>query len=386
MRKSQRILIVEDMAFTRTVIRQILESKGYCNVISASNIAHALELTFSQKPHLVILDLIMPDGTGIDYCQRLKDEGYPEIPILLLSATTKTKDIAEAFAAGATDYIRKPIQPDELIGRLEFHIERRSMKQRLEKFDRRLVSELEVARKMQGGLMPSSAMIEEVSRRYQIDIAGVNDASEELGGDFWGLHPLSDDLCAISIVDFSGKGIVAALNVFRMHTLLLRRNIFADSPATTLKNINSYLHPLLDAGQFATMQIIYYDRRQKAVTIASAGAPKPVVMAADNPCQLIDIKGVPVGVRAGVYYEECRYEVSKGLSLLCYSDALIESHLKKKKPISEEQLVDLMSDYSGLSSEEIVRNLYDKLIEEHGGRKFRDDLTIIAFQVAESDS
>ena len=104
------ILVVDDDALTRIHLRELLEYAGY-QVVEASDGEQAL-VTYNQvKPELVLLDALMPKMDGLTCCERLqKLPGGADTPVLIVTAMYDEKSVEKAFAAGATDYITKPIQ------------------------------------------------------------------------------------------------------------------------------------------------------------------------------------------------------------------------------------------------------------------------------------
>jgi two-component system alkaline phosphatase synthesis response regulator PhoP len=121
---AQKILIVDDDPDLVEAVSIILESKGYA-VAAAYGGVEGLEKVKTEKPDLIVLDVMMPDKDGYEVCKELKgDEKYRSIPILLLTAvvskisTTKyTQQMG--MQTEADDYVDKPVEPDELVRRIE---------------------------------------------------------------------------------------------------------------------------------------------------------------------------------------------------------------------------------------------------------------------------
>lgn len=110
-----RVLIVEDEGNIRHFIKTILITNGY-QAVEAGGISEA-EMTFvSHSPDAVILDLGLPDGDGMDFLKKIRQEF--STPIIVLSARTDEKDKVEALDAGANDYITKPFGTEELLARV----------------------------------------------------------------------------------------------------------------------------------------------------------------------------------------------------------------------------------------------------------------------------
>lgn len=116
---SAKVLIVDDEIDSLKLIGLLLESKGY-QILAAQNGERAIEKALQESPDLVILDVMMPGMSGYEVCRRLRtDPRTATIPVLMFTAKTQVMDKVIGFEAGADEYLTKPIQPAELIDRVE---------------------------------------------------------------------------------------------------------------------------------------------------------------------------------------------------------------------------------------------------------------------------
>jgi two-component system response regulator RegX3 len=109
------ILIVEDEESYQDALNVGLSVEGFV-VVGATNIAEARTLLATSKPDLVLLDVMLPDGSGIDYCRELHDTTH--IPVIMVSARTSEVDIVLGLEIGAADYVTKPYRLRELVARI----------------------------------------------------------------------------------------------------------------------------------------------------------------------------------------------------------------------------------------------------------------------------
>ena len=115
----KKILIVEDEADMQYALTLLLEGSGYA-VISASDGKQGLDKARSEKPDLIILDLMLPKIEGYKVCRMLKfDEKYKHIPIIMLTARAQEKDKATGIQVGANCYVTKPFQSDALVEKIK---------------------------------------------------------------------------------------------------------------------------------------------------------------------------------------------------------------------------------------------------------------------------
>ncbi len=109
------ILIVEDEESYQDALNVGLSVEGFV-VVGATNIAEARTLLASAKPDLVLLDVMLPDGSGIDYCRELHDTTH--IPVIMVTARTSEVDVVLGLEIGAADYVTKPYRLRELVARI----------------------------------------------------------------------------------------------------------------------------------------------------------------------------------------------------------------------------------------------------------------------------
>ena len=118
-----KLLIIEDDVTIRNALRILLENQGY-TVVEATNGEEGLEL-FDKTFDLLIIDIMMPNISGIEVCRRIREKSY--VPILFLTAKSLETDKMEALSAGGDDYLVKPFSYVELIARIQALIRRCSV-------------------------------------------------------------------------------------------------------------------------------------------------------------------------------------------------------------------------------------------------------------------
>lgn len=113
-----KVLIVDDELELVEMLSLRLEANKY-QVISASDGQEGLDKTRTEKPDLIILDLMLPKIDGYKVCRMLKfDEKYKAIPIILFTARAQESDISLGIEVGADAYITKPFEPDILLAKV----------------------------------------------------------------------------------------------------------------------------------------------------------------------------------------------------------------------------------------------------------------------------
>jgi len=111
------ILLVEDDKDIQEVNKNMLEWRGGYQVRLAMTLAEAKKQIKESSPDIILLDVMLPDGSGLDFLKELRED--KNIPVLILSALGKTKNVIEGLGLGADDYLSKPYKNDELLARIE---------------------------------------------------------------------------------------------------------------------------------------------------------------------------------------------------------------------------------------------------------------------------
>ncbi len=111
---AKNILLVDDAAFMRMMLKDILTKNGYNVVGEAENGKIAVEKYSELKPDLIIMDITMPEMDGIDAAKAIKGND-PNALIVMCSAMGQQAMVIEAIQAGARDFIVKPFQPDRVL-------------------------------------------------------------------------------------------------------------------------------------------------------------------------------------------------------------------------------------------------------------------------------
>lgn len=120
----KKILVVDDDRTLRTVLTRYLENRGY-QVEQVSSGAEALVAVAKNPPDLVVSDVVMPEMDGIEFCRRLRTTPSGQLlPFIFLSGKGELEDRIHGHSIGADDYLTKPVDPRELVAKIEAQLER----------------------------------------------------------------------------------------------------------------------------------------------------------------------------------------------------------------------------------------------------------------------
>lgn len=122
-KSKSKIMIVDDNPQNLHVLCSTLDAIGY-SLIATRDGSKALDALKTEKPDLILLDVLMPDMNGYEVCRILKQQpDTKDIPVIFLTVKNDEEDIIAGFEAGAVDYVKKPFNKAELLARIKTHID-----------------------------------------------------------------------------------------------------------------------------------------------------------------------------------------------------------------------------------------------------------------------
>jgi len=157
------ILIVDDMPANLEVVTSHLERQGYRAVVALSG-DEGIERAEYVQPDLILLDVMMPGIDGFEICRRLKgNERTRAIPVIFMTALADTTDKLAGFAAGAVDYVTKPLNGAEVLARIESHLALYALRRQLAAQNAQLQQEIAVRAETQAALQRSNTEFEQLA-------------------------------------------------------------------------------------------------------------------------------------------------------------------------------------------------------------------------------
>jgi two-component system chemotaxis response regulator CheY len=111
--KNYRLLVVDDSDFARAQISSLLVQLGFSVAGEAGNAEEAIKQIREKKPHLVLTDIVMPNISGIELAEKIT-QSFPQIGVIMISSLHHEQVVLESIAAGAIDFIKKPIDSIQL--------------------------------------------------------------------------------------------------------------------------------------------------------------------------------------------------------------------------------------------------------------------------------
>ena len=238
-----RILIVDDTPKNLQILANILTGQGY-SFEYATNGKAALEWMEETAFDLVLLDIMMPDMDGYEVCAHLKKGPLTkDIPIIFLTAKTETESIVKGFEMGASDYVIKPFNKNELLARISTHLSLRQTQEEIKEKNKTIVDSLNYARRIQQAVLPDPGLLDTLCKEHFIFYR----PRDIVSGDFYWIKQIKNFIF-IAAADCTGHGVPGAfmsiLGVSLLNEILGKSKL--DQPNEILnrlrKKIKSSLH------------------------------------------------------------------------------------------------------------------------------------------------
>ena len=376
---SAHILIVDDEEDNVDALKATLGT-GYKISVSLDG-EGALKQVESDPPDLILLDVSMPGIDGYETCRRLKnDPETKDIPIIFVTGKSEPQDLVKGFQVGGVDYIAKPFNREEVLARVQTHLQLKFLSAQREKYaaelERKHRELLEYASLVQKGFLPECP-----PWHPDFEFAGMTAPATFVGGDFYDFIPLGKNQLAILVGDVSGKGVTAALFMAKLVSDFRQICQKNPNPEWVMTTVNDILCERAKLGMFATVIYALLDFDKKTLQVANAGH-YPILFC-DGEGEVIErakAGGVPLGVLTDAKFPQEEISLAANELGLIVTDGAIEPINGKKEPFGRTRLREFLS-ANPSSPEELIKNLHEHILDFSQNRELPDDLTLLAFKL-----
>ena len=314
-RKPALVLVVEDDLTTRRMIEHIMARAGF-RTACAGSVAEALAAIDDRSPDLILLDVGLPDGSGLDVCRRVHaGQRTHSTPVLFISSREDATTKLEGFEAGAVDYVTKPISQAELVARVRTHVRLRRAYEALAELQAERIKRLT---QMQDSLMPKPSDFPEA--RFQVDIEQI----EQAGGDFYDVIPTGTQSFDYLVADISGHDLGSSCWTSALKTVVTEYAAPETSPLQVVEAMNRVFCRVLPYGVHLTALYARLDRQGRKLSIVNAGHPPAILLSNGQAPVLLEGHGDVVGGFSDAVFDLQDLSVKPGDRFFLYSDGLIE--------------------------------------------------------------
>lgn len=375
-----RVLVVDD---NRINIKTIAEAlRDSCKIMAATNWEQALRaVRGTSPPDLILLDVVLPDVDGFEIIRLLKEDTTSrDVPVIFITSMDGDADEARGLAAGAVDYIVKPIVPAIVRARVKTQLELRRNVEALQSAyvalaDQKALmdQELKVAQELQRSLQP------QLPASDGFRVAGAMRPARAVSGDFYDAFFVDADHVCFTIGDVSGKGVPAALFMSMSRMLVRGKADRTLSTARIVTDVNRVLLEGNDACMFVTLVVAMLDLRTGQVTYSNAGHTPPFVVSTGGVSKLTARHGPAVGIQ-DVAYREDTVQLVQGDSILLYTDGVTEARNSELDLFGETRLTAWLEYHTQESPRNLVQAMVAEVEAFEHDMVQADDLTLLSVE------
>jgi sigma-B regulation protein RsbU (phosphoserine phosphatase) len=379
-----KVLLVDDQRIVGETIRRMLLDIPRLEYRFCADPKIAMAEAEAFEPTCILQDLIMPGVDGIEMVRAFRaNPKTASTPLIVLSSKEEPTTKAEAFAAGANDYLVKLPDKLEVVARIRYHsaayihrLERDEAFTALEAQQRVIASELAEAANYVRSLLPPPMTGDQAAVKAGWRFI----TSSQLGGDSFGYHWLSPHQLAIYLLDVCGHGVgsallsVSAINTIRNRTL--PGTDFA-VPSQVLAALNRTFPMEEQSGKYFTMFYGIYDTQTREMVHASGGHPPAIAIAPDGTATNLSSTGMMIGAFHFAKFGDRRTTLVEGSRLFMFSDGCYEVS-------NAEETMMTLADFSAiLASAAPHADALDRIVVAaqawQGKPDFDDDFSLVEF-------
>jgi len=340
------ILICDDEPRNLLALRALLDDLDQ-NLVAADSGEQVLRYVNSADFAVIVLDVRMPGLDGLETARLIRQRKKTRhTPIIFLTAHYDDGQLLRGYAAGAVDYLVKPVAPEVLRSKVSVFVdlhrmtheirhkaeeirrmEQRDLERQLEAARRevdaaRMRTELEIARRIQSALYPRGP-----TNWPGLEIHGATDPAVETAGDYFDYLQLSDGSLGLVIGDVSGHGVGPALLMAatRAYLRALARTYWR--PDEILALANTVLLEDVTDGHFVTLLLARIDPHSRTLIYSSAGHPSSYLLdSGGNMLAVLESTGLPLGILPDADFGCSQpLEMPAGAVLFLHTDGIVEA-------------------------------------------------------------
>jgi sigma-B regulation protein RsbU (phosphoserine phosphatase) len=236
----------------------------------------------------------------------------------------------------------------------------------------RLKEEARMARNIQTNLLPKGQ-----PNVAGYDIAGKNIPALNVGGDYFDFIRLDEYRIAIGLGDVSGKGLAASLVMANVQATIRGLALFDDVPKDCMEKANKLLFRSTDARTFVSLFYGILDTRRHTLRYANAGQDMPMLFSAGGTCERLRTRGIALGMKEQVIYEESEISIEPGDKLLIYSDGISEAMNDGLEEFGQERTQNVVQKNKYECAEDLVEKIFAAVGTHLGNAAQNDDMTVV---------
>ncbi|MFW6457386.1 MAG: PP2C family protein-serine/threonine phosphatase [Planctomycetota bacterium] len=374
-KQTVKVLLVEDDPDDAFLIHEMLgESRTVdFDLTHVTRLSEATESLDEQHYDIVLLDLTLPDSTGIDTFYKL-NASTPRPPIVVLTGLADEQMGTETVRAGAQDYLIKgDVNSDLLIRSVRYAIERDRLEDNLSDALDRLDREFEIIARVQNNLLPSK-----VPAISGFELTTYYQPAEWAGGDYFDFLSIDPNETGILLADVSGRGAPAAVLMAMTRVIVHEEDNWAD-PNAVLSTLNQQLTANIPAGRFVTANYGVLNHDDRTFRFSCAGHTPPLILdGATNTVRFLDVESrMPLGIKTDISYGISQVVLEPGSTLVMYTDGVTTAQAHDGSAFGQQRLAEALESNAPETSDDIRDTILNALLQHTGERELTDDTTLV---------
>jgi len=369
-----RILIADDQPHVVDALQLLLKGRGYTTE-AATHPARVLRALDSGPFDAVLIDLNYTRDTtagdeGLDLVSEIRSRDRL-VPVVVMTAWGSVDLAVEALRRGASDFVQKPWENQQLLQKLQSQVAR-ARSQRWAQ--RQSEDEWREAREIQDNLLPRR--LPEVA---DYEIAGMTQPVRFVGGDYYNVVRISERQTVFCIADVAGKGLPAALLMSSLQAALqplMWQNL---PPRELCRRLNRILCELTPLGKFISFFYALLDNKENRLLYCNAGHNPPLLIRSNGSCSELNAAGAVLGQFPDWVYEQSDVQLRSGDKLVVFTDGLVEACNADEESFGEHGVVRVALENPALNAGDLMNALV-QAASQHCGGNFQDDASMIVLR------
>jgi len=368
---SKRVLVADDQPHILDALQLLLKNHGYMTQ-TATHPSCVLQALESDEFDMVLMDLNYARDTtagkeGLDLVSQIRARNQ-DLPLVVMTAWSTVDLAVEAMRRGASDFVQKPWENEQLLSKVEEQLERAK---RTREAQERRSDEWREARDIQNRLLPKR--LPEIA---DYEIAGMTQPIKFVGGDYYNVVRVSETQTVMCIADVAGKGLPAALLMSSLQAALKPLLWQKLPPRELCSRLNRILCDITPVGKFISFFYSVLDSKENRLTYCNAGHNPPLLIRGAGSVIELNAAGAVLGQFPDWIYEQSEIQLRPGDRLLLFTDGLVEASNADDEAFGEEGLIGVAREKSDQNAGELMNSLI-QASSAHCGGHFQDDASMV---------
>lgn len=371
------ILIVDDVATNRILIKQIFSSMNDYDVVEAVDGNDAINKYEEHKPDLILMDIMMPDMDGKEATTIIKEKMQGDyVPIIFVTALNTNESLAAALESGGDDYISKPFNIDILLSKVQAHLRIRELTQQinnkniaLDNANQNLMREKNIIQHFFEKALKQSYLDENIIKYHMSSMSAFN-------GDLLLVERAPNGGLYLVMGDFSGHGLTAAMGTLPVAMIFFKMVANSCSVSGIAAEINSQLNKLMPSGMFFTATILEINRQGNVLTAWMGGMPENYWFSKNGELKgLMHSQHMPLGILDNADFNPlCQtLHVEPDDKIYLYSDGIIEAKNSEGEIFGDDRLKTVLLENDSDRFNQVMQSFHDFT----GTDNQNDDVTFV---------